>query len=144
MKKILLLLLTVATHPLAAQNQGSEPIQQVIKEVFEAFSSSDIKLMESVVTKDVKILEHGEVWTLDSIRFYFAKPRPSDFKRLNSFDFFQTESSENMAFVSYFNRADIHSNGRDRMIRWLESAVLVREGEKWKLKMLHSTRIEVK
>lgn len=144
MKKILPFILLLFTISAIAQKRPIDPVQEVIYEVFEAFSNFDTKRMESVVTSDVKILEQGEVWTLDSIRFYFGKPLPSDFKRLNSFDFFQQEVSGNMAFVSYFNRADLHANGKDRTIRWLESAVMIREGQKWKLKMLHSTRIESK
>jgi hypothetical protein len=110
--------------------------------VFQAFSEGSITKMEEVVTTDVKILEHGEVWTLDSVRFYFGKPRAADFKRINTLDFFQTEVNENMAFVSYWNTADISANNKDRKIKWLESAVLVMEGGRWKVQMLHSTRVQ--
>lgn len=116
-------------------------VQQVIDKVFEAFSDGSIEKMEQAVTSDVNILEHGEVWTLDSIRFYFNKPRPADFKRINTLEFFQSDVTEKMAFVSYHNTAAIHANNKDRIVRWLESAVLVKEGEVWKVKMLHSTRI---
>lgn len=94
------------------------------------------------MTTDVTILEHGIVWNLDTLRAYFKQPRPADFKRVNSFDFFQTEADGRMAFVSYHNTADIHANDKDFMVKWLESAVLVRDGDKWRIKMLHSTRVK--
>jgi hypothetical protein len=119
-----------------------ELVQQAIHTAFEAFSESSLEKMEEVVTPDVKILEHGEVWTLDSIRYYFGKKRPADFKRVNTLSFFQTEIEGKMAFVSYHNQADFHANNRDRTVRWLESAVLVNDKGKWKIKMLHSTRKE--
>jgi hypothetical protein len=116
--------------------------QQAIHDVFQAFSDASIEKIQQVTTADVKILEHGEVWTLDSIRFYFNKPRPADFKRINTLEFFQTEVKGDMAFVSYWNTADIRSNNKDRKVKWLESAVLVMEGGRWRVRMLHSTRVQ--
>ena len=108
------------------------------------FSEGSVAKMEQALTPDVKILETGEVWTLDTIRSYFARPRPADFKRINTLDFFQTEVEGKMAFVSYHNTAAIHANGKDRMVKWLESAVLVKQGKSWRVKMLHSTRLKTK
>ena len=116
--------------------------EEVIKLVFEALSEANMSKMEQAVTPDIKILEHGVVWTLDTIRTYMAKKRPQDFRRVNSFEFFQRDVRDNMAFLSYHNRADIHANNKDRTIKWLESAVLVKVGQQWKVKMLHSTRLD--
>jgi hypothetical protein len=131
------------TTSLVAQT-GTEhqQVQQVLRLVFEAFSDGSIAKMQEVVTHDVKILETGEVWTLDTIRSYFKKPRPTDFKRINTLDFFQTEVEGKMAFVSYHNTASIHADGNERIVNWLESAVLIKEGKTWKVKMLHSTRLK--
>jgi hypothetical protein len=137
-------LLTTAVTVCAQQSPPSEhlKVRQVIHTVFEAFSEANIEKMEQAATDDVNILEHGEVWTLDSIRHYFKRPRPADFKRINTLEFFQTEVSKEMAFVSYHNTAAIRTNGKDRSVKWLESAVLVKEEGLWKVKMLHSTRIQ--
>lgn len=130
---------------LFAQKQPQEAqVQQVLHSVFEAFAHGSFAEMEQAVTADVKILENGEVWNLDTISAYFLKPRPADFKRVNNLNFFQTEVGDKMAFVSYYNTAAIHANGKDRTVRWLESAVLIKNGKLWKVKMLHSTRLEGK
>jgi hypothetical protein len=144
-KTLLFLLLMLSLNSYSQQQPTLEEreVQQVIDVVFEAFSEGSIGKMETAVTPDVNILEHGEVWTFDSIKFYFNKPRPADFKRINTLEFFKTEISGNMAFVSYHNTADIHANDKDRKLKWLESAVLVREGKTWKVKMLHSTRMRL-
>jgi hypothetical protein len=142
---VLLFLLFLTSTTLFAQKQtDQQQVQQVLHLIFEAFSEGSIAKMEQALTPDVNILETGEVWTLDTIRSYFAKPRPADFKRINTLDFFQTEVEGKMAFVSYHNTAAIHANGKDRMVKWLESAVLVKQGQSWKVKMLHSTRLETK
>lgn len=137
-------LILLVNSTMAQQNPTADQkkVQQVIHDVFQAFSDASIAKMEQVVTTDVNILEHGEVWTLDSIRFYFNKPRPSDFKRINTLEFFQTEVTDGMAFVSYWNTADIRANNKDRKVKWLESAVMVMDGGRWKVKMLHSTRVQ--
>ena len=137
------LLFLVSTTTLFAQKQtDQQQVQQILRLVFEAFSEGSVAKMEQALTPDVKILETGEVWTLDTIRSYFARLRPADFKRINTLDFFQTEVEGKMAFVSYHNTAAIHANGKDRMVKWLESAVLVKQGKSWRVKMLHSTRLE--
>jgi hypothetical protein len=140
---VLLLLLFLTSTTLVAQKQtDQQQVQQVLRLVFEAFSEGSVATMEQALTPDVKILETGEVWTLDTIRSYFAMPRPADFKRINTLDFFQTEVEGKMAFVSYYNTAAIHANGKDRMVKWLESAVLVKQGKSWKVKMLNSTPLK--
>ena len=145
MKFLLCLIVSLSTLSLASAQTKSPLLaqpQDAIKLVFDALSEGDMSKMEQAVTPDVKILEHGVVWTLDTVRLYLEKKRPADFKRINSFDFFQTEVGDNMAFVSYHNRADIHANNKDRTVKWLESAVLVKQNGGWRVKMLHSTRLD--
>src|SRR5687768_11107090 len=102
-----ILLASLINSSFAQTNSKADlEVQQAIHTAFEAFSNASIKTMEEVVTPDVKILEQGQVWTLDSIRFYFAKKRPADYKRVNTLEFFQTEIEGKMAFVSYHNQAD--------------------------------------
>ena len=140
---VIVLLFFLTSTTVSAQTQmDQQRVQQVVRQVFEAFSAGSFAKMEEAVTPDVKILETGEVWTLDTIRAYFEKPQPDDFKRINTLDFFQTEVEGKMAFVSYYNTAAIHANGKDRTVKWLESAVLIKQGKSWKVKMLHSTRLK--
>lgn len=139
---IMALLGMLILFPAYSQKSNALQPQQVIELMFEAFSDGSMTKMQQAVTSDVKILEDGVVWNLDTIQFYLGKKRPADYKRVNTFDFFQTEVTEKMAFVSYHNRADIHANNKDRTVKWLESAVLVQENNLWKVKMLHSTRLK--
>ena len=47
-----------------------------------------------------------------------------------------------MAWVSYWNKAEIRREDQLRTVVWLESAVMVRENDRWKIQLLHSTRLE--
>jgi hypothetical protein len=131
----------------AAQTKPSTealPVQQAITGVFDGFSQLSLEKIMRHCTPDVTILEDGVVWNADSIATAFKRMEGVDFKRVNSFNFLQTEVRGNTAWTSYFNQADVQVNGKARQVRWLESAVLVKEAGGWKVKVLHSTVIRPK
>jgi ketosteroid isomerase-like protein len=131
----------------AAQNKPSAeaaPVQQAISGVFDGFSALSLEKIMRHCTPDVTILEDGVVWNADSIATNLKRFKGADFKRVNSFNFLQTEVRGNTAWTSYFNQADVQVNGKDHQVRWLESAVLVKEAGQWKIKVLHSTVIRPK
>ena len=75
-KICLILFILFVTSPALAQKQTEQQqVQQVLRLVFEAFSEGSVAKMEQALTPDVKILETGEVWTLDTIRLYFERPQ---------------------------------------------------------------------
>lgn len=139
--KVIALLFFLSSNILWAQRNADHQVQRPIIDFFEGLSENDLDRMRHCVSDDFTILEHGVIWTMDTIVELTRKPRPAGFKRLNEFDFFQTEISKDMAFVSYHNRAEIRTPGQARTVKWLESAVLVRDGKRWRIKMLHSTRL---
>jgi len=49
----------------------------------------------------------------------------------------------NMAWVSYWNQAQINKNGKSSTYKWLESVVLIRQSQsgRWKIQMMHSTPV---
>ncbi len=148
-KKMLLAaaLLGASLLPAAAQSKPSAealPVQQAITGVFDGFSALSLEKTMRHCTPDVTILEHGVVWNADSIAAAFKRMAGVDFKRVNSFNFLQTEVRGNTAWTSYYNQADMQINGKARQVRWLESAVLVKEAGGWKVKVLHSTVIRPK
>ena len=139
--------LLAALLPAAAQSKPSAealPVQQAIIGVFDGFSALSLAKIMRHCTPDVIILEDGVVWNADSIATAFKRMEGVDFKRVNSFQFLQTEVRGNTAWTSYHNQADVQVDGKARQVRWLESAVLVKESGGWKVKMLHSTVIERK
>jgi ketosteroid isomerase-like protein len=148
-KKMLLAaaLLGASLLPAAAQSKPSAealPVQQAITGVFDGFSALSLEKIMRHCTPDVTILEDGVVWNADSIATAMKRVQGMDFKRVNSFNFLQTEVRGSTAWTSYYNQADMQINGKARQVRWLESAVLVKEAGGWKVKVLHSTVIRPK
>src|SRR5688572_21048076 len=61
-------ILCITITALAQKPTEQQQVQQVLRVVFEAFSEGSLAKMEQALTPDVKMLETGEVWTLDTIR----------------------------------------------------------------------------
>ncbi len=90
------------------------------------------------------LLEDGAVWNTDTLISKVNQLKALDFSRTNRLNFIRTEVKGNTAWIAYHNAADITINGQKMTMQWLESAVLIKEGKEWKIKVLHSTVIKPK
>lgn len=144
MKKLFFIVLAAVTYCNAyAQTTGEkQKIHQTIMDFFEGFSTRDIGTIKKHTTADFLLLEDAMLWNTDTIahRFHQAKARGDNFTRVNSFDFIKTEIKGQTAWVAYHNTANI-SGDMPRTVKWLESAVLMKRGNEWKIEMMHSTPV---
>lgn len=133
------LLLTVVsgTSALAEDHPAFEPV----KELFAAMSKHDGEAMRKTSTEDFQLLEHGEDWSMQKL-IEAVQPKGKPYERRNFFKQIRARQSGKVAWVSYWNKAEIRRGGADRTLVWLESAVMVKEGDRWKVQLLHSTRLE--
>ncbi|MCP4886807.1 MAG: nuclear transport factor 2 family protein [Planctomycetaceae bacterium] len=117
------------------------PAFQPVKELFGAMSRQDGKAMHETSTEDFQLLEHGEDWTMQKlVAVVKANGKPN--QRKNFFKQIRAQQIGDMAWVSYWNKAEIQRATELKILVWLESAVMVKVNEKWKIQMLHSTRVE--
>jgi hypothetical protein len=140
MKYLLLLALFLTVRTASAQPTAQEKeIQGVVTHFFDALAKFDEAGMQAELSPGFTLLEDGLVWNLDSlVRAIQPRNQPS-FSRINHFDFLRTEQKGEAAWVYYRNAADFRFNGKTGQIKWLESAVLIRQDKRWKLHVLHST-----
>jgi hypothetical protein len=130
--------------PVADQVATQGLIQDIFDNIWSGIDTSQVRRYQ---TDDFVILEHGEVWTNDTIRNWqlgVAANKAADApERRNSFDFFRTEQNGDEIWMAYYNTANWVDEERDtvRSAAWLESAVAVRTDGGWKLRMMHSTRM---
>ncbi|WP_341214966.1 nuclear transport factor 2 family protein [uncultured Wocania sp.] len=121
-----------------------EAVKNLIQGVFDdVWSDKKAELLTKYHTDDFILLEHGEVWTNDTIANWCkrAKLRDTGLKRINSFDFFKAEKEDNRIWMAYHNYATIKSDSLERKLQWLESIVAIKKDSTWKLEMMHSTRV---
>jgi Domain of unknown function (DUF4440) len=116
-------------------------VNNTIVAMFKGLADLSIEQIRNSSTDDLIILEHGEVWNMDTIVVKLNEIKALNPVRVNSFDFIKTEVRDQTAWVAYHNKAIITVNGQKVDYHWLESAVLVKQGNDWKVKMLQSTRL---
>jgi len=144
-KKILLVIIALSISALGLNAQKgnagkNKEVEKIILQVFDALSNRDSIALAANCTADSKFYENGKVWTLDTLINYGVRMNTApDFKRVNTIAFMETEVRSDLAWTTYSSQAEITSNGKQRIVRWLETVVLVKENGKWKLKLLHST-----
>jgi Domain of unknown function (DUF4440) len=147
MKKLMLLLLSVIIYGLCSAQSKAEvqkrAVEQTIIDLFESLSDRDSVSLKALTTPDILLFEYGKVWTLDTLlRLAYRGERAKDFKRINTINFISTSIEKNTAWSSYRNKAEITSNGKQRVVEWIETVVLIRSNKKWRIKLLHSSLVK--
>ena len=142
MKRILALLTLALFFSYSSFAQiDKTQIEAAIVQFFDGLSELNNDKLKDITTPDFLLLEVGDVWNLDTLINKIAPLKNMKYDRKNRFEFIKTEQSGNTACVSYHNWADFTVNTNQRTVRWLESAVLINEKGKWRIKLLHSTQI---
>jgi len=147
MKQILLsIFLLFSLTTISAQTKSEkENVELTVKSAFDALAELNLETMKSSCTPDLLILENGIVWNMDTIAMKISALKTiPDFKRTNKFDFFDTQIRGNTAWTCYHNEATGVSKGKSFEIKWLESAILIKEKGSWKISMIHSSLISRK
>lgn len=147
MKKLLLItiLFFVSTFFAHAQNNLSAKenlVQTTVTNMFQALADCDLVQLKHYCTEDILILENGSVWNLDTLVQKVSQNAATDFKRINKIEFIETKISGKIAWTTYNNQAEITSNGKRTIINWLETAILIKEDGRWKIKTLHVTLLK--
>lgn len=117
------------------------PAFQPVKELFAAMSKHDGDAMQATSTDDFQLLEHGEDWTMQKLA-EAVQPKGKPYERRNFFKQIRARQNGEVAWVSYWNKAEIRRESGLRTVVWLESAVMVSEDGRWKIQLLHSTRLD--
>lgn len=145
MQKINLLFIAILLSSMVyAQNVTGEErvVHQAIEKMFAALTNADTTALKLFCTGDVKFYEYGQIWTIDTlIQKVMLTKSILDFNRTNSFDFVSTTINKKAAWVTYYLQSIISRNGKPDTLKWLETVVLINEKNKWKIVVLHSTRI---
>lgn len=144
MKKTLFIAMLFTNVNLLGQNADQLKVNQSLIKLFDALAALDMNGIKEFSTKDLMILESGAIWNLDTLSRKVEQLKAVSFSRTNHLDFVQTELKGTIAWSVYYNTADMIIDGIEVHRKWLESAVLVKEGKVWKVKLLHSTTLRTK
>lgn len=120
-------------------NQQKQIVQQPIIKLFDALSNIDTASLKLYTTMDVKFYEYGLVWPIDTLIHEMLLG--TDFKRTNSFEFVSTTINKNTAWVTYYLQSTFTRNGKEEIVKWMETVILIKEKKQWKINTLHSTKL---
>ena len=141
--KLLLIAICISTIVHAQSfNKQEQIVQQTIIKLFDALSNSDAAGLRLHCTADVNFYEYGQVWTIDTLIHKVTFVKPADYKRTNTFDFVNTTIDGNTAWATYYLQSAITRNGKQELVKWMETVVLVKQKKQWKIKLLHSSLIK--
>jgi hypothetical protein len=116
-------------------------IKQRVVRFFDGIAKLDEPVIRDEVTNDFQLLEDGLVWNADSLMVALRKVNSASFSRINSIDFISVTQRDDVAWVSYWNHADVSMGDRKFKLKWLESAILIKSDNRWRISVLHATKI---
>jgi len=118
-------------------------VQQTVIIFFDALSNRDSVSLKTYSTADITLYEYGQLWNIDTLILKaIILNQSADFKRINTFDFINTTTDKKTAWVTYRLQSVIFKDGKQSTVQWLETVVLAKERNQWKVKHLHSTLIK--
>lgn len=106
--------------------------EQTMNNFFTALSTTDSTLIREVTTDDFTLYEHEEIWNRDSL----LSLMPYTGGRIWEIKDFKSISEGDLAHVHYYN---VSRKPADRS--WLESALLIRDEGRLKIRFMHSTKL---
>ena len=138
---LVLLIISVSTLKMFA-GDDEEAVKQAIKnDYYLYFVKMDENAYRSILTEDYLLLENGELFDAEGDIALMPKP-DSGYERTDTFDFRYVKIEGDFAYAVYFLKADITEKVNGTIHKeWLESTILRRSGDSWKIALLHSTRI---
>ena len=147
LKKIIILILAIYISTLLhAQQQltkDQQEVNQTVINFFEAISNRNSADLKDNCTVDILLFENGSIWNADTLILKaITLNTATDYKRTNTFDFINTTVADNTAWVTYDLHSEITRNGKQATAQWMETVILIKEKQKWKIKVLHSTLIK--
>ena len=137
---ILFTVLLQAQQPFTKDQQA---VQQTVVNMFEALSNRDSVKLKLYCAKDITLYEYGLAWNMDSlITRAISLNTSTDYKRTNTLDFINTTVNNNTAWANYHLQSYISRDSKHSTVEWIETVILEKEKNSWKIKVLHSTLIK--
>lgn len=137
----ILLKTTIFAQPVLSKEQ--QAIHQTVIRFFYALSNKDSCSLKKYSAPDIVLYEYGGTWNIDTLILKAVTLNTDiSFKRSNSFNFINTTTRKNTAWVSYYLVSKVSTTSKKTTIHWQETVVAVKEKKQWRIKVLHSTLLK--
>jgi ketosteroid isomerase-like protein len=117
-------------------------IVKTLEQVFSAAQRDDMDRFHSVTTKDFYAYDNGKRFDGDGLMDMIKQYHGKGYQFIWSVTGPQVHVNCDIAWVTYVNKGSIKQpDGTMTDMTWLESAVMRWDGDVWRLRFLHSTRV---
>ena len=127
-------------QPTASANEEIQ-VTEAVRSMFAALSAEDIPKLRAVIAPDFYAFEAGGRITGDALIELMQKAHAAGKVYAWTVNEPEVHIDGNMAWVTYTNRGSIKDASETKKVSWLESAVLRREKDSWRIQFFHSTRV---
>jgi ketosteroid isomerase-like protein len=117
-------------------------IKQLLVDWYAAYSSQKIDEAHyrELMAEEYALLENGTIMGVED-DLKAMRTRPPGYRRTDAFDFRSVRLHGDLAYATYFLESDMVDDTRSGHRKWLESAIVRRVDGRWRIALLHSTRI---
>ncbi len=139
--------LSACAHAAAApascpgQNKSIADVAQVMSDMYAALKTDDLQGFRAVTTRDFFAFDGGKRFDgdalMDLVKGLHDKGAIYEWQVNDP----KVEVACDMALVTYVNTGSVTDTGATRSLSWLESAMLRHDGQRWRIRFFHSTRI---
>jgi hypothetical protein len=126
----------------AARAGDDAAVVQTIRTMFDAATTDDLKKFESVAAPDFYMYDNGQRFEGDAIMKLIIAQHAKGAKYVWTVTQPDVHIYCDEAWIAYVNVGSVQPapDAAVTPMKWLESAVLRREGNEWKVVFFHSTR----
>lgn len=140
--KAILFILSLVCLKASGQLKDSTAITQLIINDYRTFNYWNYKQHIANCHPHYKLIENGEIMTLQDEVEYFKKNAHRKINRTDKFNFISIRIKGNVAYAIYKLESTIEEDGKSKFYKWAESAVCEKVKKGWKLALIHSTPIK--
>jgi ketosteroid isomerase-like protein len=117
-------------------------IVKTLEQMFSAAQRDDLDRFHAVTTKDFYAYDNGKRFEGDALMDLIKQYHAKGYQYIWSVTEPQVHVNCDIAWVTYVNKGSIRQpDGSMTNMTWLESAVMRWDGNAWKVRFLHSTRV---
>ncbi len=116
-------------------------VAQTMRDMYTALKADDYAGFHAAVTSDFFAFDAGKRFDgdalMDLVKAQHEKGAVYEWQVNDP----KVEVTCDMALVTYINTGSVTSDGAKRELSWLESATLKHDGQRWRIRFFHSTRV---
>ena len=131
----------VAADQSTPASNDQAQVTETVRSMFAALSAEDIPKLRAVIAPDFYAFEAGGRITGDALIELLQKAHDAGKIYTWTVNEPEVHIDGSMAWITYVNRGSIKDASETKNVSWLESAVLRKEKDNWRIQFFHSTRV---